>query len=430
MSASEQTGARPPSRDRGLTFVLGATVVAGAIGYVIQAVVPAFTGTDEYISFSVFWSVVYLIVSALSGIQNELTRAARSTARRDGSGWRSLWRFAGLAAAVAVLVVVASSPLWAPRLFAADTVMLVAAVALATLGYTLVAVLSGGLYGVRNWPAVAFMTVGDSALRLITVTVALALGGQIVALGWAVAVPFLVAFIGVLVLSARSVRATLYLDAGVGTLGRNSLLTVSAAAATGVMISGLPFLLGLTSPRTDGALLASLILVITLTRAPLVIPLVALQSYLVVTFRDEANAVRRRVLLLGGALMALTAILSVLAVFVGPWMIALLYGDRYGLAPAAYALIVASAGLTGLLCITGPAVLAAGRHGVYLAGWAVASAILVAGLLLPYEDPARVLTAILVAPIAGVVTHAGGAAVRRRTTGRVRSAGDSERPIE
>ncbi len=34
------------------------------------------------------------------------------------------------------------------------------------------------------------------------------------------------------------------------------------------MISGMPFLLGLTSPRTNGALLASLILVITLTRAP------------------------------------------------------------------------------------------------------------------------------------------------------------------
>ena len=89
MRASEPTGARPPARDRGLTYVLGATVVAGAVGYVIQAAVPAFTGTDEYIAFSVFWSVVYLIVSALSGIQNELTRSAHPTADREGSGWRS-----------------------------------------------------------------------------------------------------------------------------------------------------------------------------------------------------------------------------------------------------------------------------------------------------------------------------------------------------
>jgi O-antigen/teichoic acid export membrane protein len=430
MSASEPTGARPPARDRGLTYVLGATVVAGAIGYVIQAVVPAFTGTDEYIAFSVFWSVVYLIVSALSGIQNELTRAAHPTADRKSSGWRTLWGFAGVAAAVAVLAVVASSPLWAPRVFAADTVMLVAAVAVATLGYTMVAVLSGALYGVRNWPAVASMTIGDSALRLIAVTAALALGGGMVALGWAVAVPFLLAFVGVLAMSARSIRATLHLDARIGALGRNSLTTVAAAAATGLMISGLPFLLGLTSPRTDGALLASLILVITLTRAPLVIPLLALQSYLVVTFRDDAHDVRRRVLRLGGALLALTAVLSVLAVIVGPWIIALLYGDRYELPAAAYALIVASAGLTGLLCITGPAVLAAGRHGVYLAGWAVASAVLVGGLLLPWEDPARVLTAILAAPVAGVLTHAGGSAVRRRRTGGGPSAGDAERPVE
>ncbi len=51
-----------------------------------------------------------------------------------------------------------------------------------------------------------------------------------VALGWAVAVPFPPRVRRVLALSARSIRATLHLDTGIGALGRNSLTTVAAAA--------------------------------------------------------------------------------------------------------------------------------------------------------------------------------------------------------
>lgn len=402
-----------------LAYVLGATVVAGIIGYVIQAVVPGFTGADEYITFSVFWSIVYLVVSALSGVQQEVTRAA-STGPSAG-GPRTLAGFALLYASGAAALIVLLSPLWAPQVLLPEVlserggvvVQLVAALAVAAVGYTFVAVLSGALYGVRNWPGVAAVTVTDSMLRLIAIVVALALGAGVASLGWAVAAPFLLAAAGVWLFTGHAIRRSLALDIGMPGLLRNSMRTVGAAIATGIMISGLPFLLGVTSDRTQPELLASLILVITLTRAPLVIPLLALQSLLIVTFRDAPDRVVARVRLWGAGLLLVTAVLSALAMFVGPWVIALLYDDRYALPAPAYASIVASAGLTALLCLTGPAVLAVGQHGRYLLGWAAASAALIGLLLLPLAELERVLLALCVSPIVGVVIHAA-ALVRRR----------------
>lgn len=408
-----------PDQGRGaLSFVLGATVLAGVIGYVIQAVVPAFTGADEYIIFSVFWSIVYLVVSALSGVQQEVTRAAHVAA--PASGIRTLVGFALLYASGAAVLLVALAPLWAPQVLPPGTLVeesgvvfqLVSALAVAAVGYTFVAVLSGALYGVRNWPGVAAMTVSDSVLRLIAIAVALALGAGVAGLGWAVATPFLVAAAGLWLFTGRSIRASLAIDTGMSGLLRNSARTVGAAIATGIMISGLPFLLGITSDQVQPELLASLILVITLTRAPLVIPLLALQSLLIVTFRDAPGRMATRVRLWGACLVLVAAVLSALAVVVGPWVIALLYGDRYALPAPAYAAIVASAGLTALLCLTGPAVLAAGQHGRYLLGWAAGSATLIGFLLLPLPELERVLLALCAGPVVGVLIHAAGLARR------------------
>ena len=93
MSEADRDGGRGA-----LAYVLGATVLAGLIGYVIQAVVPGFTDADEYITFSVFWSIVYLVVSALSGVQQEVTRAAH--VGTPAGGVRTLTRFALLYAAL------------------------------------------------------------------------------------------------------------------------------------------------------------------------------------------------------------------------------------------------------------------------------------------------------------------------------------------
>ncbi len=393
----------------GLSVVLVAIAVAGATGYLIHLVVPAFTDDSGYIAFSVFWSATFLVNIAVSGVQQEIARASRPrTSDTATSHGRTLWVFAGVSAAVVVIVVAATSPLWAPAVFAAHGAPLATALVVAAAGSTLVAVVTGAYYGLRRWRSVAAIIVGDALLRLGCIALVLAAGLGIVGLAWAIALPFTVAFVGAAVITGRSLSRDLDLDAGVARLARNSLSTVGAATATGVMTSGLPLLLGITSLGADPAMLASLILVITLSRAPLIIPLQAVQSYLIVAFRDAPDRVRGRLVRWGAMLAAVTGILAVAAGLFGPVVLGWLYRGRYALDGLAFAVILASAGFTAVLFLTGPAVLARSAHGWYAAGWATSSAVLVAMLLLPLGDPARVLLAICVAPAVGSAVHVAG----------------------
>lgn len=388
----------------GVAYILAATAVAGAIGYIIQAIVPGFVGAADYIAFSVYWSAVYLVVGAISGLQQEVTRAARPRA----TGARAtgvLLRFSVGAAGLFVILIAASSPLWAGAAFGSAAGDLVAPLGVAAVAYTFVAALSGVFYGARLWRSAAGMTVADSALRLITIAFALALGGGITLLGWAVAVPFALAAVTLWFTSGRRAVERVELDVRLRRMWLNSLSTVGAALATGLMISGLPLLLGLTSRGLGETSLAAVILVITLTRAPLVIPILALQSYLLVTFRDAPERALRRTITWGSLLLGVTAALALIGALVGPWIIDLLYHGRYLLEPAVYAIVIGGAGLTALLSLTGAATLARGDHLAYVLGWATSSCALVVGLTLLPTDILVVIMIVALCPIAGIVVH-------------------------
>jgi O-antigen/teichoic acid export membrane protein len=397
----------------GLGYVLGATIVAGGLGYVIQGVVPIFVAPSEYVVFSVFWATLYLIVSALSGAQQEVTRASRPATKGSAAvGWR-LVRFAFVIVAISVIVVAGTAPLWAPSVLSAEWIPLTVALLAGVVGYTLVAVLSGALYGLRSWPAVAALTVMDATVRVCAVIVALIVGAGIVGLSWAVALPFAVAFGVVLLISRDRLRGSLTIDASLARLLRNAASTVTAALCTGILISGLPLVLQLTLSDAPTAMLASLILVITLTRAPLVIPLLALQSYLVVTFRDQPDGARGRLLRWGGLLGAVTAVLAIAAASIGPWVLDVVYAGKYELPGVVIGAIVASAGITAGLCLTGPALIAADEHGLYLLGWLFASAGVIALLFLPLAPIEAALLALIAAPLAGIAIHVSALAMGR-----------------
>ena len=74
MAASDSAGS-------GLRAVLIATAIAELSAMPSQLLAPALL-TDEaaYVAFSVFWSTLYLGVSAMSGVQQEVTRAAHPAA--------------------------------------------------------------------------------------------------------------------------------------------------------------------------------------------------------------------------------------------------------------------------------------------------------------------------------------------------------------
>ena len=391
----------PAPRVSPAVLILAASVVSGATGYLVTSIVAASVGAAAYAGFAVFWSALFILTGAFGGLQQEYTRA--SGPRQSQGGARPAV-FALSVAASLFAVLAATSPLWNPVVLP-GAASLVWPLALGAASYVLVAALAGVLYGVRGWyPLVALIAL-DGLLRLAGVLLVLALGGGVAELAWAVALPFPLAIAIVLPFIARGLVGQVQLDVGYRALGWNTARTVLAAAGTATLISGFPLLLRITSPDAPDAALGSLVLALTLTRAPIVIPLLSLQSYLVVHFGDHVEAVGRRALRLVGAVLAGALLLAGLAAWIGPGILVALFGADFFVEPWVLFALVASSGLVAALCVSGPAVLSRAQHGVYVGGWIAASLVTIALLLLPLPLEGRTTLALVGGPLVGLAVH-------------------------
>lgn len=408
----------PAARARrpvGLTSILLATAVAGAAGYVVQIIVGVSSEPSDYLRFSVFWALLYLVISGLSGVQQEVSRATRgetivNSHFRGGSTARN---FAIVLAGAIALATPLTALWWGTRVFPSHTWVLVAALSVGLTSYVLVAVISGILYGMGAWSSIALMTGLDGVLRLIAIGLAavLQLPGDF--LIWAVVVPFPLTLLVMWPRLRRRVPGRFTLDVEPKALAWNSLRIVGGATATGVIVSGFPLILDLTSKHESAAAVGVLVLAVTLTRAPLVIPLMALQSFLTVHFRESGRNLWRVVAVILAVVALAALVASALAWFLGPPLMVALFGAEYEISSMEMSLIVSSAGVTAALCVTGPAVLSRGKHGAFLAGWVVAAAVLVLILLMPADLVARALMALSVGPLIGLAIHLGALAFAR-----------------
>lgn len=411
---------KPASSVRGLTLILVATVSTGIIAYVITWLVPRQIGFGPYAAFAVFWSFLYLVVGALSGIQQEVTRATRRTEAGAGAGVNRARNFGLAASAVVFGLVIASSPLWVGSVFSDIGWSLVWPLALGASSYVFVAVLSASLYGITRWVPIAVMMFADGCLRLASVAVVLLVTHDVVALAWAVALPFPIVFILMWPFVRRSLVGKTQLDVGYRRLTANVAQTIVAAASTGVMVSGFPLLLGLTSPAESKATVGLFILSITLTRAPLIVVAMSLQSYLIVFFRERQETLARQLAKIIGAMVAVGLVLSVAGWYFGPAVFALLFpGERVPGGWFIMALVLSSA-MVGALCVTAPAVLSRSYHIVYSAGWLAGAVATILFLLLPTDLSLRTILALVVAPVVGLVVHIGylALATRKAKAGR------------
>jgi hypothetical protein len=235
------------SRLSGFSVILIATLISGVSSYMVTWLVPRQIGLAGYAVFAVFWSSTYLVVGALFGIQQEVTRATRQLESTSAPRVNRARNF-GLAAGSTVLVlVVGSAAVWVHQVFTSEGWNLIAPLAVGTASFVMVAVVCGTLYGLGEWRLLALMMVADALLRLVAISVVLTVTTNVVALAWAVAIPFPLALIVLWPLIRRSVIGRAQLDVGYGALTWNVARTIIAAASTGVMVSGFPLILGVTS---------------------------------------------------------------------------------------------------------------------------------------------------------------------------------------
>ncbi|GMA94240.1 hypothetical protein GCM10025881_10640 [Pseudolysinimonas kribbensis] len=238
------------------------------------------------------------------------------------------------------MVVFASASLWGALLPGGVSVVVVVAVALGVAFYAVVAVVCGALYGVQSWRPLAAMIGLDGALRLAGVAIVLAAGGGIGPLAVALVVPFPLALVLVVPLVRVRLR-TAVVDVTTARLGWNGLRLIATAAATGMLVSGAVLVIRIGIPDIRAHDFAPLALALTLTRAPLVIPALALQSYLIVLFRERGAA---RALPWSGLVFGAAVAIAALVALVGPPVIRWIFGPAYAIDPVTLGLIVGSSG--------------------------------------------------------------------------------------
>jgi hypothetical protein len=403
----------------GVAPILLATAIAGGSGYAVNAIVPIFRSPADYAVFSVLWSALYLIIAALSGLQQEVTRAtARRASPDSGAPPNPVRAFAITAAAVTGSAILVSGIWWLPVVVGGDGWALTVPLAVGAASYIIVAVLSGTMYGLELWSVVAFMIGVDGVLRLLGVIMALAAGAGTVGLFWAVIIPFPLTPLILWLFVRRRIVGKTELDVARGRLTWNVGRTIIASAATGLLISGFPLLLAATSPHAGKEELAAVNLSINLIRAPLVIVVLSLQSYLVVHFRKSGGLALRQFIRLAILIAGVTALLAAAAWALGPVVLGW-FGHAYVLDRWTVAALVGASGLLAILCVSGSLTLALSRHSVYVGGWVVAAVASVLVLMIPGALVPRMLVSLAIGPAIGVMVHTIGAATltsRHRTS--------------
>ncbi|RLP75998.1 hypothetical protein D9V32_07525 [Mycetocola tolaasinivorans] len=395
-----------PARS-GLRLTLAATAVAGILGFVIQIGMGGVLGkTPAYTSFMAFWAAFYLVVGAIAGVQQEYARAVAHTQRtpsmrETGVGAR---RFALLCAAIVAAVLGLSGLLWGPHVFSHDWGTAIILIALGGGAYVLFSAVNGNLYGRERWNLIAVGIIGDPLIRLVLLALVLVLWPGIEnGLRIAVVVPVLLTVIILEVWGRGAGFGQTRLGLPGTQIGWNILRTVGGAVSTAALISGYPLFLTIVAGANPA--LPGLIYVFTLVRAPIVIPMLALQNFMIVHFgKNPRRALGTALRLMGGVILG-AIVLGAAAAWVGPWVISLVSAGQFDPSPWLVGAMVASAGATGALCVSGAAAVALNRHTGFLLGWVVAALASVLLLLLPGAIEQRALIALTVGPVLGLIVH-------------------------
>lgn len=417
--------AAPRSARSSVVLILGATAIAGIAGYVVTWRVYTEVGAAGYGVFSVFWSALFLVVGILFGLQQESTRATAQTVRTGAERaavpgapaasprTTSLWAFASVAAVTVGLVVLLTSLLWAVPSLGAANAGLAWFVAAGSALNCLVAAASGVMAGAGMWRQLAAIVALDGILRVLGVVAVLAVTHDIVPLAVAVILPFPVSLAIVFLSAPRALVENARVSLGLGALVANTGRTMLAASATAVLINGFPLVLSFFAGPDNHADLGSLVLAITLTRAPILVPLTALSSFLVNRFSHHPESTGRTVAVLLGAIAAVIALLCLAAWLWGQPVMRFVFGPEFDLGSGVLVALIASSGLIGALFVSGSAVLARNLHGLYAIGWVAASVVTLALLFLPLPLPERAALALAAGPAVGLVVHLVGMRIRQ-----------------
>lgn len=391
-----------------------ATVLVAIAGYAVILIASRALNPAGFETFMVYWGLFFALTGVLDGLLQETARAV--TSRRNtplqvarlATPMRTTAAFAVLFA----LIAAGTAPLWAPILTPGLELWGAGLLATGLLAYAFQATLCGLLSAHERWPVFAWLIAIDSMVRLLLAAVAWWAGWHLLAFV-VVTVLGAVTWLGVLAISPDA-RGLVHqrADVPVRAFASRAAKAMVASGANAVLITGFPTLLKFTTDFSAGALAAT-ITAVTLTRAPLLVPLQRFQPALIVYFTRN----RSRVLVASARPLALVVTVAFVgalaALVVGQAVLGWFFQADYIVSAQALAWMTLASGATAVLMITGSAALAADRHGLYVAGWLVATCVAVSLLSVDASPELRSILALGVAPLVGAILQLGVLSFRR-----------------
>lgn len=405
--------------------ILLASLTAAVSAFAATVIAQRTLSAEQNTEFLLFWSLLFGIFGIIAGIQQETTRAVGAATLHRGApdeqpGARVLPASLIIGAVVAALVAL-SSGWWAayqvPSTMGAGVALIVVGAAL----YAAHSAMSGAAAGREKWFLFAGLGGGEAAWRLVALALSALLIGGLLGLEAAVVSACLLWITLVLVLPGARDVATSRADVPTGKFIRNVLFAMGSSAASAVLTVAFPTLLkwsqGSNPPPVETAVLGFLILAISITRSPIMIPLQAFQGVAISAFLKQRHRPVAAMAKPAGALLGVGALGAVAAWLIGPWLFPLIY-ERKPEATQAYDMVnqgwilgglTFASAIMALLVLSGTATIALNAHRLYITGWVVGAVITTALLfLLPLDLIPRAMVALYIGPALGFLTHLGG----------------------
>lgn len=394
-----------------MKYMTLATLIAGISGFVVIIVAARAFGDNTALAeeFTAFWGFFFAGTGILTGLTQETTRAVANGSRvRSTLGDQAVatpLKLAGGIAIVSVIVVLLSSPLWLETVLDSHQISGLWLLALGLGSYSIQACVAGILSGNELWRQYAGMITLDTASRMVVALIAWMAGWQLLAF-LIITVMGAVSWLVLIAMSAP-LRAALFspADVSVSQFLRRAGTAMAASGATAVLITGFPTIVRFTHPESQDAAVASaaIIYAVVLTRAPLLVPLQQLQSALIVRFVEtrSVSALAKPL----GLVWLIGLVGAILAWAIGPWLMVSIVGPSYFVPGHLLALLTIGAACTASLMTTSAATIAVDRHGVYLAGWVVATIVAVAALALSPTLSQGAWLALTTGPLLGLSVH-------------------------
>ena len=408
---TEIGASRGPVARGSMARVGTATAVTALCGYAVIYLAARDLAPSGFSVFGVFWGAFGLVTGAANGLLQETTREVRSANYAGDSTALPApqeprthpLRVAMLVGVAAAVLIAGSSPLWGGRVFVEARWLSVALLSVGLAGFCVHATLLGMLAGTNQWSRYGALMVTDAVIRVLVASATVVLGWRLVGFLWAT-VAGAVAWL-ILLAASPAARATarLLTPVGTATFLRGAAHSITAAGASAILVMGFPVLLKLTSNQL-GAQGGVIILAVTLTRAPLLVPLTAMQGNLIAHFVDERSHRVRALLAPAGIIGSIGAVGVLAAGVVGPWLLRIAFGPQYHAGSALLAWLTAAA-------------VAAALHRAYSLGWVGAT--VASGLLLglPLSLQTRTVVGLLCGPLVGIGVHLFALSRAERLTG-------------